>query len=54
MSKEAATIRDDLSETEKSIREDYITPPDGGRGWFVVSASFMVRQKKTNKQRGIV
>lgn len=53
MSKEAATIKDDLSETEKSIKEDYITPPDGGRGWFVVSASFMVRQKK-NKQRGIV
>lgn len=44
MMKDIVTPRDDLSETEKSIKEDYITPPDGGRGWFVVTASFMVRQ----------
>lgn len=43
MSKEA-TIKDDLPEIEKSIEKEYITPPDGGRGWFVVTASFMVRQ----------
>lgn len=44
MMKDVVTPRDDLSETEKSIKEDYITPPDGGRGWLVVTASFMVRQ----------
>lgn len=41
--------RDDLSETERvtstAPSDSYITPPDGGRGWVVVAASFMVFER---------
>lgn len=47
--KQVAKPRDDISEVEKSIKEEpveeqqeYITPPDGGRGWLVVFAASMV------------
>lgn len=46
-----AISAENLSEIEKSSTENdqYITPPDGGRGWLVVTASFMVN-KQTNKK----
>lgn len=43
------SLNRDLSDAEKlSVASDevYITPPDGGRGWLVVVACFMVLKKK--------
>jgi hypothetical protein len=46
--KDIVTPKDDISELEKSTpiaqepEQEYITPPDGGRGWLVVFAAFMV------------
>lgn len=52
-------IADDISDLEKSTNTTgtnnaspdvhYITPPDGGRGWLVVFASFMVNKNKKKK-----
>lgn len=45
---------ENLSEVEKSSTEkdQYITPPDGGRGWLVVTASFMVNKQTQPKKKG--
>lgn len=43
--KDHPSLTKDLSDTEKlsiTSNEAYITPPDGGRGWLIVVASFMV------------
>lgn len=56
-----ASPRDDISEAEKvtsvAPSEVYITPPDGGKGWVVVAASFMVdvvpKKKKKKKEEKI-
>jgi hypothetical protein len=42
------SLNRDLLDAEKlSVASDkaYITPPDGGRGWLVVVACFMVLKK---------
>lgn len=39
------SIPEDLEKisSEKEPSEQYITPPDGGRGWLIVFSCFMVR-----------
>jgi hypothetical protein len=53
-------IEEDVPDIEKSVTAEvtdssphaqYITPPDGGRGWLVVFASFMVSKKKKKKKK---
>jgi hypothetical protein len=36
-------IKENIHEPETSKDDDYIQPPDGGRGWLVVFGSFIVR-----------
>jgi hypothetical protein len=36
-------IKENIHEPETIKNDDYIQPPDGGRGWLVVFGSFIVR-----------